>query len=416
MLDVKWIVENPEKFNEIMHNRQQSYKVDEIVALSEKRKLAITKTQELQQQRNSISAEIAQVRKSGQNADDLMEKSKKINEQLKLIQQNQNDELSDLLLKIPNLYENDVPTGISEADNQEVEKWGELPEFNFKPKQHFDLGEKLNLLDFKQAAVISGSRFSVFKGNLSKLERALSNFMLDVAGGFDYEEISPPLLVKNKAMLGSGQLPKFADEAFCTKDGFWLIPTAEVPLVNLVQGKMLQESELPKRFVSYTPCFRSEAGAAGKDTRGLIREHQFKKVELVSIVTEEESQKEHERMTNIACEVLQKLKLPYRKMLLCSGDMGFGAQKTYDLEVWLPGQGKYREISSCSNCGDFQARRLKARYKNNNKETKFVHTLNGSSLAIGRTIVAILENYQAADGSVKIPEVLKKYLGGLNKI
>ena len=285
-----------------------------------------------------------------------------------------------------------------------------IDRFDFKPKDHCEIGENLGLIDFGQASAISGSRFSILKGLLSKLERALSNLMLDIAHEFGYEEISPPLLVRDSAMVSTGQLPKFAKEAFKTTDDYWLIPTAEVPLANMVCDKILDETTIPQRFAALTHCFRSEAGSAGKDTRGMIREHQFKKVELVSIVTPENSSSEHERMTNIACEVLRRLKLPYRKMLLCSGDMGFSAQKTYDLEVWIPSQNKYREISSCSNCGDFQARRMKARYKNLQGENTLVHTLNGSSLAIGRTIVAILENYQMADGSIKIPDILVNYL------
>jgi seryl-tRNA synthetase len=264
---------------------------------------------------------------------------------------------------------------------------------------------------------MSGSRFSTLSGNLAKLERALSNFMLDVATEFGHGEVSPPNLVKSEAMLRSGQLPKFADEAFKTTNDYWLIPTAEVSLVNLSAKKTFKITELPLRFTAYTPCFRSEAGAAGKDTRGMIRQHQFKKVELVSITSSDKSDEEHERMINIACEILCRLKLPYRKVLLCTGDMGFCSSKTYDLEVWLPAQNKYREISSCSNCGDFQARRLEAKYKiPDTKKPILTHTLNGSALAVGRTIVAILENYQNSDGSVTIPEVLKNYLGGLEKI
>lgn len=285
-------------------------------------------------------------------------------------------------------------------------------EFNFKPKEHFEIGENLKMLDFDQSSVISGARFSTLSADLAKLERVLSNFMLDIAIDNGYMEVSPPNLVRDNAMFGSGQLPKFAEEAFKTTNDYWLIPTAEVSLVNLVQDKILSEEQLPLRFTAYTPCFRSEAGSAGKDTRGMVRQHQFKKVELVSIVSEEESLKEHERMTNIAMEILQKLKIPYRKMLLCSGDMGFSAQKTYDLEVWLPGQGKYREISSCSNCGDFQARRMNAKYRSPNaKKPIFIHSLNGSSLAVGRTIIAILENYQNEDGTVTVPEILVEAMG-----
>ena len=278
------------------------------------------------------------------------------------------------------------------------------------------MGEKLKMLDFEQSALMSGARFSTLSKGLARLERALSNFMLDVALENNYTEVSPPNLVKSDAMKFSGQLPKFAEEAFSTSDGYWLIPTAEVSLVNLVAKKTLQESELPLRFTAYTPCFRREAGSAGKDTRGMIRQHQFKKVELVSITTAEDSQAEHERMTNIACEILKRLELPYRKLLLCTGDMGFCAQKTYDLEVWFPAQEKYREISSCSNCGDFQGRRASIKYKTKDGKTNFAHTLNGSALAVGRTLIALIENYQNEDGSITVPEVLVTYMGGTKTI
>jgi seryl-tRNA synthetase len=271
-------------------------------------------------------------------------------------------------------------------------------------------------LDFDQSALMSGARFSTLSSGLARLERALSNFMLDVANEFDYMEISPPNLVKEDAMFRAGQLPKFAEEAFTTTDGYWLIPTAEVSLVNLAAKKTFAENELPLRFTAYTPCFRREAGAAGKDTRGMIRQHQFKKVELVSVTTAEGSAAEHERMTNVSCEILKRLELPFRKILLCTGDMGFCAQKTYDLEVWLPSQNKYREISSCSNCGDFQARRAGIKYKTKDGKNNFAHTLNGSALAVGRTLVAILENYQNADGSIAVPEVLVSYMGGVEVI
>jgi seryl-tRNA synthetase len=411
MIDIRWIVQNPQKFNEVMQNRKQKYKAVELIKLYEESKQKITQIQNLQQQRNKVADEIAYAKRDRKNSDSLIEKAKEINFELKELQDEKNDDLRNNLLLIPNIYADDIPIGEDEKSNVEIQKWGEIPQFTFKPKPHYEIGENLGLLDFKQAGVISGSRFSILRGFLSKMERALANLMLDVAAEFNYEEISPPLLVRDNAMIGSGQLPKFSEDAFVTTDGYWLIPTAEVPLVNMVQNKMLNEGELPHRFTALTPCFRSEAGSSGKDTRGIIREHQFKKVELVSIVKAEDSAKEHERITDIACDILQKLQLPYRKILLCSGDMGFSAQKTYDLEVWVPSQNKYREISSCSNCGDFQARRMKARYKNSQGENVLVHTLNGSSLAIGRTIVAILENYQQEDGSVRVPKVLQKYLG-----
>ncbi len=419
MLDIKWIRENPEAFDAAMQNRNQEIRAEDLLKIDEQKRQTVTVIQEFQSERNSIVGQIAILKKNGDNADQLMEKSKVINLEIKKLEEDLSgfDELEGFLLQIPNIQSAEVPVGNDENDNQEVEKWGEVPQFNFTPKQHFEIGEGLGLLDFEQSALMSGSRFSTLSAGLAKLERALSNFMLDVAGEFGYVEISPPNLVKSEAMTRTGQLPKLADEAFKTTNGYWLIPTSEVPLTNLVAKKTLDEKELPLRFTAYTPCFRSEAGAAGKDTRGMIRQHQFKKVELVSITTQEQSEEEHQRMTNTACEILRRLKLAYRKVLLCTGDMGFCSQKTYDLEVWLPSQNKYREISSCSNCGDFQARRLEAKYKSaNSKKPLLVHTLNGSALAVGRTIVAILENYQNADGSVNVPEALIGYMNGMKKI
>jgi seryl-tRNA synthetase len=289
---------------------------------------------------------------------------------------------------------------------------------NFAAKQHFDLGEALKLMDFEAAAKMSGARFVLLRGQLARLERALANFMLDLhTATFGYQEVVPPFLVRDQAMFGTAQLPKFRDEQFGTTNGYWLIPTSEVSLTNQVRETILEEGQLPLRFTAWTPCFRSEAGAAGKDTRGMIRMHQFSKVELVSITTPERSETEHERMTACAEEVLKRLGLPFRTVVLCTGDMGFAARKTYDMEVWLPGQGAYREISSCSNCGDFQARRMDARYRPaDGKGTRFVHTLNGSGLAVGRTLIAVLENYQQSDGSVAVPEALKPYMGGVEVI
>ena len=419
MLDIKWIRENPELFDASMKKRGTNFQAANLIKLDETKREKITKIQELQSERNVLAKEIANTKKSGQNADDLMTKSKQINEELKNLEENFNldQELENILASIPNILDEEVPNGKSEEDNKEIEKWGRIPEFNFKPKEHFEIGENLGQMDFEQSVKISGTRFSTLSGDLAKLERALSNFMLDTAAEFGYQEVSPPNLVKDEAMFGSGQLPKFAAEAFSTTNGYWLIPTAEVSLVNLAAKKTFDEAQLPIRLTAYTPCFRSEAGSAGKDTRGMIRQHQFKKVELISITNQESSKAEHERMTNVACEVLKRLELPFRKILLCSGDIGFSSQKTYDLEVWLPGQNKYREISSCSNCGDFQARRMGAKYKNKtDKKPAFVHTLNGSSLAVGRTIIAILENYQNEDGSVNVPKKLISYMGGLTQI
>ncbi len=416
MIDIKFIRENPEKFDAAMNARGAEFKASQVLELDSDSRKKTFSIQALQTRRNQIAKEMAEIKKAGDDTSFLLEESKKVNADLKDLENDLSIEkkLNTLLTTIPNIPHESAPIGKSEEENIEIEKFGTPKNFFFTPKPHDELGEKLGMLDFEQSALMSGARFSTLSGGLARLERALSNFMLDVAAEFGYTEISPPNLVKSEAMYGSGQLPKFAEEAFSTSDGYWLIPTAEVSLVNLVAKKIIPEFELPLRFTAYTPCFRREAGSAGKDTRGLIRQHQFKKVELVSITTAEQSEAEHERMTSVSCEVLKRLELPFRKILLCTGDMGFCAQKTYDLEVWLPSQGKYREISSCSNCGDFQARRGAIRYKNKiDGKNYFAHTLNGSSLAVGRTIVAILENYQNEDGSITIPKVLLNYIGGL---
>lgn len=325
--------------------------------------------------------------------------------------------LTDALSRIPNLLADDVPAGADETANKEIKIHGEKPVMAFSPMDHVALGEKLGLMDFETAAKISGARFVLLKGQLARMERALAAFMLDIhTTQFGYTECVPPYLVHDKTLYGTGQLPKFAEDLFKTTTDHWLIPTAEVSLTNIVADSIVEETTLPRRYTAHTPCFRSEAGSAGKDTRGMIRQHQFSKVELVSITKPEDSVAEHERMLGAAEEVLKRLGLHYRVMLLCAGDTGFGARKTYDIEVWIPSQNMFREISSCSNCGDFQARRMKARYRKGGKDIEFVHTLNGSGLAVGRTLVAILENYQQADGSVKIPEALQPYMGGLKEI
>ncbi|MBL6665115.1 MAG: serine--tRNA ligase [Rickettsiales bacterium] len=417
MLDIKFIRNNPEIFDAKIRLRNCDITSKEILTLDEEKRKKISAIQELQSQRNDIASQIAKIKKEGGNADDLFAKSKEVNGELKILEEDFtiDEKLNNLLASIPNLADDDVPVGKSEEDNVEIEKFGTPKKFSFTPKAHEDLGENLGMLDFEKSTKMSGSRFSSLIGDLAKLERALSNFMLDIAGENGYTEISPPNIVKSEAMYNSGQLPKFGDDAFSTKDDYWLIPTAEVSLVNFAIAKNLKEENFPMRLTAYTPCFRREAGSAGKDTRGMIRQHQFKKVELVSITTPQESKAEHEKMTNIACDILKKLELPFRKILLCTGDMGFGSQKTYDLEVWFPSQNKYREISSCSNCGDFQARRAGIKYKKD-KENIFAHTLNGSSLAVGRTLIAILENYQNEDGSITVPEILVSYMGGINKI
>lgn len=334
-------------------------------------------------------------------------------ETISLKEQTEKNKLVDILSNLPNISAQNVPTGEDESSNVEIRKYGKRRKFDFTPKFHYELGERLGLMDFEQAAKISGSRFTILKGQLAKLGRALINFMLEThVNEFGYTEVHHPVLVKDRAMYNVGQLPKFFDDSYLTTDKLRLIPTSEVVLTNLVADKIIEEKELPIRFTAYSECFRKEAGSAGRDTRGMIRQHQFGKVELVSITTEDQSNDELERMTNAAEEILKKLELPYRIMLLCSGDMGFAAQKTYDIEVWLPEQNKYREISSCSNCGTFQARRMNTKYflETDRKTKKYVHTLNGSALAIGRTIVAIMENYQNSDGSVTIPNVLQRYM------
>lgn len=418
MLDIKWIRENPADFDAAMQKRGAEFKASEILKFDEEKRKKTALIQELQAKRNKFAQEIAVVKKSGGDASAMLEDSKKVNQELAAAENDFSidEKLNEILSTIPNAPALSVPQGADENDNVEIEKFGEPRQFSFTPKAHDDLGEALKMLDFEQSALMSGARFSTLSGSLARLERALSNFMLDVALENNYTEVSPPNLVKSNAMYASGQLPKFSEEAFVTTDGYWLIPTSEVSLVNLVAKKTLTESDLPIRFTAYTPCFRREAGSAGKDTKGLIRQHQFKKVELVSITTPEQSEAEHERMTNVSCEILRRLNLPFRKILLCSGDMGFCAQKTYDLEVWLPSQNKYREISSCSNCGDFQARRGAIKYKNKDGKTNFAHTLNGSALAVGRTLLAILENYQNEDGSINVPEVLMGYMGNVKKI
>ncbi len=419
MLDIKFIRENPEKFDFAMQSRGNNIKASQIIDLDIKNRAKMTKIQELQAIRNNLAKEIAEYKKQQKDTSSLLKKSISINQELSNIEKsiNENNELEALLLTIPNLLDEEVKIGKDENENEIVEVFGKIPEFDFAVNSHDIIGEGLEMLDFEQSTLISGARFSTLTGMLAKIERALSNFMLDIANEYGYLEVSPPNLVKSNSMVGAGQLPKFAEDAFKTNDDYWLIPTAEVSLVNLVAKKILPQENLPLRFVAYTPCFRREAGSAGRDTKGMIRQHQFKKVELVSITDPEKSREEHERMTNIACEILKRLELPFRKIALCSGDTGFASQKTFDLEVWLPSQNKYREISSCSNCGDFQARRIGAKYKDKNSQKNyFVHTLNGSALAVGRTIVAILENYQNADGSVTIPKALRSYIDNIEKI
>lgn len=413
MHDIEYIRNNPQEFDTELARRGIEKQADNIIALDALVREQKTTLQELQQQKNIIAKEIGRLKSQGKDASNAFKKAEKIKQELNNLENNSNnqDKLTEILISLPNILSNDVPNGKSEDDNIEIKKWGNIQKYNFNPLEHYELGEKLGLMDFQQAAKISGSRFVILKGELAKLERALSQFMLDLlTKDYNYEEISLPLLVTSDTLLGSGQLPKFADDLFKTTNDKWLIPTAEVPLVNLVQKEILEENTLPLRFCAHTPCFRSEAGAAGKDTRGMIRMHQFNKVEMVSITHPDQSEKEHQQMLNIAETILQKLEIPYRVVLLCSGDTGFHANKTYDIEVWLPGQNQYREISSASNCLNFQARRMKARFRDSDNKINFPHTLNASGLAVGRTLIAILENYQNKDGNITIPEVLVRYM------
>jgi seryl-tRNA synthetase len=421
MFDVKWIRENPEAFDRGRARRNLPPLSAEIVALDAKRRAAQTSWQEMQARRNELSKQIGQLKSKGQDASAVMAEVAALKDKMtetEAAEQALAKELEAILVSIPNLPAEDVPEGLDEKSNREERVVGGKPNFAFQPKQHFEIGEGLGLMSFEDAAKLSGARFVVLKGMLARLERAIAQLMLDLhTGELGYTEVSPPFLVKDTALFGTGQLPKFAEDQFRTEQGLWLIPTSEVPLTNLAADEIIDETALPWRFTALTPCFRSEAGAAGKDTRGMIRQHQFLKVELVSIAHPDHSDEEHKRMTNCAEEVLKRLGLPYRVITLCTGDMGFSAQKTYDIEVWLPGQNAYREISSCSNCGEFQARRMKARCrKAGEKGTRFVHTLNGSGLAVGRTLVAILENYQQQDGSVAIPAALRPYMNGLERI
>jgi seryl-tRNA synthetase len=481
--DLKWIRENPADFDDGLARRRLEPLSGAILKLDEERRGNTKALQDMQARRNAASKEIGKAKGKGGDpakAEALMAEVAELKEKIaagEALERELKAKSDNLLASIPNLLAADVPDGPDESANVELRKWGKPHDFKkdgFEPKQHFELGEALKLMDFEAAAKISGARFTVLKGGLARLERAIGQFMLDVqTGDHGYTEVNPPLLVKDDAVFGTAQLPKFAEDLFNIQQNassidklektiddvlehilstlvrnekvtrqeiedvskiissgrldfadvlsrigrLWLIPTSEVPLTNLVRESILAEADLPYRFTALTPCFRAEAGAAGRDTRGMIRQHQFYKVEMVSITAADQSQAEHERMTGCAEEILKRLELPYRVVVLCSGDTGFASRKTHDIEVWLPGQGAYREISSCSNCGDFQARRMQARYRpTEGKDIQYVHTLNGSGLAVGRTLIAVMENYQQADGSVRVPEVLRPYMGGLEAI
>lgn len=418
MHDIKFIRENPDKFDAELARRDIAPLAKHILDLDKDRRAEMAKVQEMQSRRNTVAKEIGMVKSKGGDASQLLAEAEEIKNKItKFEAAQENDGLAKQLEIIPNLLSADVPAGKDETENKEIIRWGEPKKFDFKPKSHEELGEKLGLMDFEQTAKICGARFTTLKGGLARMERALAALMLDTHAEAGFVETVAPHLVKDNALYGTGQLPKFGEDLFRTTNGHWLIPTSEVSLTNQVNDKILNAKDLPILLTSYSKCFRSEAGSAGKDTKGMIRQHEFAKVEMVAITAPEQSAQIHEMMLKQAEKILQLLELPYRVVVLCSGDIGFSAAKTYDLEVWLPSQNTYREISSVSNCRDFQARRMKARYKaEGEKETQFVHTLNGSGLAIGRTIVAILENYQQADGSIKIPEKLRGYMGNINEI
>ncbi|MGI9522003.1 MAG: serine--tRNA ligase [Hyphomicrobiaceae bacterium] len=419
MFDIKWIRDNIAEFDRGLEARGLKAMSAKIIAMDEARRHHLAALQEAQSRRNAASREIGQAkaRKDDEGAARLMAE---VAELKASVQEGERKEreldaaLEAELAAIPNVPLSEVPVGADESDNTLIRTVGERPEFAYSPKEHFEIGEALGLMDFAAAAKMSGARFVVLKGALARLERALAQMMLDVhTTEFGYTEVAPPLLVRDQAAYGTANLPKFAEDLFHTKDGYWLIPTAEVALTNLAREQIIDEADLPLRYTAWTPCFRSEAGSAGRDVRGMIRQHQFSKVELVSITTTDQALDEHERMTHCAEEILKRLGLAYRTMVLCTGDMGFASRKTYDIEVWLPGQNQFREISSCSVCGDFQARRMKARYRSaDGKEVRYVSTLNGSGLAVGRALIAVLENYQQSDGSVIIPDTLQPYMAG----
>lgn len=422
MHDIRFLREHPDAFDQGLAKRGLEPQSEALLALDERRRALVTELQAGQARRNEASKAIgaAKAKKDEDAAAALMAEVATLKERMPALEAEEKavgEELEGRLAALPNLPYPDVAEGADENDNVFVHERGGIPAFGFAPREHDVIGPALGL-DFETGAGMSGARFTFVRGAAARLHRALGQFMLDtLTGGYGYEECVPPLLVRDEALFGTGQLPKFAEDLFQTTDGRWLIPTAEVSLTNAVREKILSEEELPLRLTALTACFRSEAGAAGRDTRGFIRQHQFEKVEMVSITTPDQSEAEHERMTGAAEDVLTKLGLAFRRMKLCSGDMGFTAARTYDLEVWLPGQDRYREISSCSTCADFQARRMNARYRpEGEKGTRFVHTLNGSGLAVGRTLVAVLENYQQEDGSVAVPTVLQRYLGGLNRL
>ena len=421
MLDIKLLRNNPEAMAVKLKRKGYTLDVAQFVLLEDKRKALQMATQDLQQERNTRSKSIGQAKAKGEDIKPLLAEVADLGDKLKAGENELSallTEIETILMGIPNTVHDSVPDGLTEDDNQEISTWGELTQFDFEAKDHVDLGLANGWMDFEAAAKITGSRFVVMRGTMARLHRALIQFMLDThSTEHGYHEIYVPYMVNEDSLYGTGQLPKFAEDLFKLSDerNFYLIPTAEVPVTNLIRGEILDEDQLPMKYTAHTPCFRSEAGSYGRDTRGLIRQHQFEKVELIQFVKPEESWNALEQLRSHAENILQKLELPYRTVVLCTGDTGFSAKKTYDLEVWLPGQQKYREISSCSNVGDFQARRMSARYRNSDTgKPEFLHTLNGSGLAVGRALVAVIENYQQEDGSIRIPKVLKSYMGGLD--
>ena len=422
MLDIKRIRNNPEEVKELLRRRGDEFPIDDVVKLDERRRELLVEVEEMKAKQNVVSKEIPKLKKEGKDASEVLKEMKELSQAIKDMDpkiREIEEELNNLLLTIPNTPNPDTKIGKSDEDNEELRTWGEPKEFDFEPKAHWDIGTDLDILDFERATKLTGSRFTLFKGKGATLERALINFMLNLHTiEKNYVEIAPPLMVNRDSMTGTGQLPKFEEDAFHipSKD-FFLVPTAEVPVTNIHRDEILSEGDLPRYFTAYTPCFRQEAGSAGRDTRGLIRNHQFDKVELVKLVKPEESYDELEKLTKDSEEVLKRLGLPYRVVELCTGDVGFSSAKTYDLEVWMPSYNRYVEISSCSNFEDYQARRANIRYRREDtNKPEYVHTLNGSALAVGRTLAAILENYQQADGSVIIPEVLRPYMNNLEKI
>ncbi len=422
MLDIKFIRSNPDKIKKALKDRGMDFDLDKLLSIDEERRKLLQEVEELRNKRNTVSQQIGKKKKQGEDASELIAEMKSVGERIKLLEEKLKDtveQFNSLILEIPNVPHESVPIGEDENDNQVIKRWGDQIEFDFPAKCHWDLGEELDILDFNRAAKITGSRFVIYKGLGALLERALINFMLDLhIKEHGYTEVLPPFIVNETSMTATGQLPKFKEDLFKLEGWqYYLIPTAEVPVTNIHRDEILKEDDLPTKFVAYTPCFRSEAGSYGRDVRGIIRQHQFNKVELVKLAKPENSYEELETLLLDAEEVLQLLGIPYRVVVLCTGDLGFSAAKTYDIEVWLPGQKRYCEISSCSNFEDFQARRANIKYRpKGSKKSQFVHTLNGSGLAVGRTVVAIMENYQQPDGSILIPEALRPYMHGVEKI